>query len=314
MSINPILSVNNLTKKYEHFTAVDNLSFHVNEVEIFGFLGPNGAGKSTTINIISGLLKMSSGDVLIDGKSIRKDKDVTNQVGMAPQNIVIWPELTCMEQIEFMGQMYDMKKCEARRRGMELLDSMKLVEKKDKLAKTLSGGMKRRLNIILSLIHDPKILILDEPEAGLDPQSRVLVRDYIKSISWKKTIILTTHDMDEAERLSDRVGIIDHGKLLTIDTPDNLKRSVGEGDIIEVRIKKIKDEKVQTAAESLRAQGNVVKLYDDILNIVSKKGIENISTIIGSLKENYVEIDDIKIRKQTLEDVFIALTGRGLRE
>lgn len=307
------LKVNNLTKKYGSYKAVDNLSFEVKKGEVFGFLGPNGAGKTTTINMICGLIPLTDGDIYINGISMKSDKyGMRSLIGMCPQNIVIWKDLTCIEQIEFMGQMYDIPKKIVRERGLQLLDSMQLLEKKDKIGKTLSGGMQRRLNIILALIHDPEIIILDEPEAGLDPQSRVLVREYIKSLAQVKTVILTTHDMDEAERLCNRIAVIDSGKLIALGTSKELKEQSGDSEILEIAVSDV-DENIMLTKELQNISGNI-KVKDNVINIAGENIIEKISDIIETIKINDVDILDIKVRKKTLEDVFIQLTGRGLRE
>jgi len=215
-----VLQTQSLTKHYGSLTAVQDLSLEVNEGEVFGLLGPNGAGKITSISMMCGLLRPDSGQVVIHGKPITDgDADVRTRVGVCPQNIVLWGQLTCLEQMVFIGEMYGMKRKSVAQRSEQLLKELDLTEKRDQRARTLSGGMQRRLNLAMALVHDPEILVLDEPEAGLDPQSRVLVREYVKSLARRKTIILTTHNMDEAERMADRVAIIDHGKLLTLDTP-----------------------------------------------------------------------------------------------
>lgn len=224
-----------MTKRYGDLVAVDDLTLDVREGEVFGFLGPNGAGKTTSINLMCGLLKPDAGRVLLKGARLDGDADARARVGVCPQEIVLWDRLTCIEQLQFIGEMYDVPPRESRRRSERLLADLGLEEKRDKQARTLSGGLKRRLNIAMALVHDPEIVILDEPEAGLDLQSRVRVREYIRDLARTRTLILTTHNMDEAERLADRVAIIDHGRLLVLDTPEALKRSVGEGDIIEIR-------------------------------------------------------------------------------
>lgn len=307
------LKVSNLTKEYGSFKAVDNLSFEVKKGEIFGFLGPNGAGKTTTINMICGLIPFNRGDIYLNGLSVSKDKSSSRSlIGMCPQNILIWKDLTCLEQIEFMGGMYDVPKKVAKERGLELLESMKLIEKKDKLGKTLSGGMQRRLNIILALIHDPEIVILDEPEAGLDPQSKVLVRNYIKSLAEVKTVILTTHDMDEAERLCDRIAIMDGGKLITQGTSKELKRQSGNSEVLQITISN--GDKNKILVEKLKDMVREIKINENVINISGDGILEKILDIVGVIKSSSVSIEDIKIRKKTLEDVFIQLTGRGLRE
>ena len=232
-----VLQTEHLTKRYGPLTAVDDLSLEVHEGEVFGFLGPNGAGKTTSISMMCGLLKPDAGRVLIHGQLVHGGApEVRARVGVCPQETVLWEKLTALEQLEFVGTLYGVTPRTARQRGGVLLETLGLSAKSNELAGKLSGGMKRRLNLALALIHDPQILVLDEPEAGLDPQSRVLVREFIRSLARKKTVILTTHNMDEAERLADRVAIIDHGRLLVVDTPDELKRTVGEGDVLEVNI------------------------------------------------------------------------------
>lgn len=310
-----ILSVKNLNKSYNGINVVSNLSFDVYKGEIFGFLGPNGAGKTTTISMLCGLLNSDSGDIVINGISIKDNpKKARALIGMCPQNVVMWKDLTCMEQIKFMGSMYDIPVKESGKRGLELLEAMGLIEKKDKRGKTLSGGMQRRLNIILALIHNPELIILDEPEAGLDPQSRVLVRDYIKSLASEKTVILTTHNMDEAERMADRVAIIDKGKLLTVDTPDKLKNGAGAENILEIKTSLSEEAATQKIKNILLTIVHSVKYTQGLFSITDKDVFENISPIINIFSSNNIPIEDVRLRKKTLEDVFISLTGRGLRE
>lgn len=310
-----ILSVTNLSKSYKGLKAVDKLNFEVKKGEVFGFLGPNGAGKSTTISMISGLISADEGDIMINGVSLKKNpKKARVMLGICPQNIVVWNDLTCMEQIEFMGRMYSMDKKEIIGRGIDLLKSLELIDKKDILAKTLSGGMQRRLNIILALVHNPELVILDEPEAGLDPQSRVLVRDYIKSLAKQKTVLLTTHNMDEADRVSDRVAIIDKGKLLVIDTPEKLKTNLGQGDILEINVVGATNDKIEEVKVELQQISKNLSFDNNILSIVSPDILDRIQNIKGILQKRQIGIEDIRLRKRTLEDVFINLTGRGLRE
>ncbi len=283
--------------------AVDHLSLEVRYGEVFGFLGPNGAGKSTSINMICSLTRPTEGEVYIKG-----------EIGLCPQEIIIWPKLTCLEQLIFIGEMYGMAGRTAKLRAMELLAQMELTGKRNKLAHTLSGGMQRRLNICLALVHNPEIIVLDEPEAGLDPQSRIMVRAFIKEVAREKTVILTTHNMDEAERLSDRVAIIDKGKLLLVDTPDRLKKSIGEGDILEIKLIKKNGLDTGHAVKILSPIVDNVSSAGNILIIRTKNVIEKIQLITNTLKTNDFLTGEIKMRGNTLEDVFIHLTGRRLRE
>lgn len=310
--MNTVLQAQSLTKHYGTLTAVEDLSLEVYEGEVFGLLGPNGAGKTTSINMICGLLRPDAGQVTIRGKIITNgDASVRSRVGVCPQNIVLWGQLTCLEQLQFMGQMYGIRARTARTRGEELLKDLDLGEKKDKLARTLSGGMQRRLNLAMALVHDPEILVLDEPEAGLDPQSRVLVREYVKSLARQKTIILTTHNMDEADRMADRVAIIDHGKLLTVDTPEALKRTVGEGDVLEIELN---GGSMETALEAITPITPQVSTTNHTLVIRARGVVESLPRILDALNSIHAHSGEVRLRANSLEDVFISLTGRRLRE
>ncbi len=311
MSI-PVLQARELTKRYGALTAVQDLSLEVYEGEVFGLLGPNGAGKTTSINMICGLLRPDGGQVLIHGKTITDDAaGVRSRVGVCPQNIVLWNTLTCLEQMQFVGEMYGLTGKNARRRSEELLKDLDLAEKKDKLARTLSGGMQRRLNLAMALVHDPEILVLDEPEAGLDPQSRVLVREYVKSMARRRTIILTTHNMDEADRMADRVAIIDHGQLLTVDTPEALKRTVGEGDVLEIELN---NETIGAASSAVALIAPQMSTTNHTLLIRAGGVVELLPAILEALHTVNASPGEIRLRANSLEDVFLALTGKRLRE
>ena len=242
-------------------------------------------------------------------------RKITNlSLDIAHRKIYFYPKLTCLEQLLFIGQMYGLPLKEVKPRAVELLTLMGLGEKTNKWANSLSGGMKRRLNICLALIHNPEILILDEPEAGLDPQSRILVRDFIKAFGKEKTIILTTHNMDEADRLADRVAIIDHGKLLMLDTPQNLKRTIGEGDILELVLEKHDESAVNLFAENVARLSMKIKISADSVLIKHSNIVEQLPAIKNLAESNGLSISEIKLRENTLEDVFIHLTGRSLRQ
>jgi ABC-2 type transport system ATP-binding protein len=307
-----VLSIHGLTRKFNNQTAVDNLSFDVVEGEIFGLLGPNGAGKTTTINMICGILAPTSG--AIHYKHSDEVRDVRQVIGYCPQENIFYPKLTCYEQLIFIATMYGFSIKESKLRSKRLLDQMGLTDKTHVLASKLSGGMKRRLNICFALIHNPKILVLDEPEAGLDPQSRVLVRDFIKSLAREKTVMITTHNMDEADRLSDRVAIIDYGKLLLLDTPENLKKSLGEGDIMELELDSDDPGRMNPLVNQLSKISSEVNIMKNILRIRSMDIIENIPVITSIIRDQGFTVTEIRMRENTLEDVFIYLTGRKLRE
>jgi ABC-2 type transport system ATP-binding protein len=310
-----VLSLRGLQKSYGDLRAVDDLSLDVFRGEIFGFLGPNGAGKTTTIRMICGLLKMDAGEVLLDGRSIKDNyRECKPMIGLCPQNVVIWESLTCLEQLEFVGRLYDVQPDVARQRAGDLLDLFGLSERKHKLAKTLSGGMKRRLNMALALVHDPQLLILDEPQAELDPQSRILVREHIRSLADRKTVILCTHDMEEADRLADRIAIIDHGQLLVLDTPQGLKNRIGPGDVLEIKISEGQEEKLDQLRQALPEGLRDLAYEQGTLRLVSVDILDRLPSLLDALQSAQLKIQDMTIRKRTLEDVFIALTGRRLRE
>ena len=297
--------------------AVNGLSLQVRKGEVFGFLGPNGAGKTTSIKMMTGLLKPTSGQVLIEGEKIEAaSKRIKKSIGVCPQDIVVWTRLTCMENLLVMADMYEVPRNVAVKRAEKLLDDLKLTDKKNALAASLSGGMKRRLNVAMALIHNPEIVVLDEPTAGLDPQSRLVVTEYIRGLkeTKKMTVILTTHEMDIVDQLSDKVAIIDHGKLLVLDTPENLKDRVGKGDIMELTLTdEAKNERVTEALESMEGIKEVTEIHGRIvvrtLDAASK--LPKIFTLLESIE---AKVLDVSLRRNGLEDVFITLTGKGLRE
>ena len=313
------LQVRNLTRRFGATLAVDQLSLDVIRGEVFGFLGPNGAGKTTSINIMVGLLAPTSGDVFIEGQSVRAQRgEVQRHIGVCPQQNVLWDKQTCLEQLEFIGVNYGISRRLARRRGAELLEALGLTAKSNELAGRLSGGMKRRLNLALALVHDPHIIFLDEPEAGLDPQSRVLVRDLIRQLARHKTVVLTTHNMDEAERLADRVAIIDYGRLLVVDTPDALKRKLGEGSVLEIELEfrsgTVEGQSIQRMLDCLKPGFPEAVVINNILILRGPELSAQLPDVLRLIETGGMWAASIHMRANTLEDVFLSLTGRGMRE
>jgi ABC-2 type transport system ATP-binding protein len=312
-----VIRTEGLTKKFGSVLAVDSLFLEANRGEIFGLLGPNGAGKTTTIKMICGLLKPDTGKIYIDGREvINSSLETMKKVGLCPQDLVLWEYLTCMEQLIFVAEMNGFSSVKSKQSSNNLLKNLGLEEKRNKTARTLSGGLKRRLNIALALVNDPEIIILDEPEAGLDPQSRVMVRDFVRSLAKRKTVIFTTHNMDEAERICDRVGIIDRGKLLVVDSPENLKKSIGGGDILEISLGNEKE--AQKIEKILKNRlGKKIKKITCIgtrLILHTLDTAANLPLITSIISDEKSSLEDIRIRWNSLEDVFINLTGRSLRE
>ncbi len=309
-----VISAQNITKDFDGFRAVDGLSLQVKKGEVFGFLGPNGAGKTTSINIMVGLLKPTSGQILINGKDVQRiDKGL---IGICPQELVLWDNLTCKESLMLMGDMYEVPKKKLKLKVDKLLKDLLLTDKADTVVTKLSGGMKRRLNLALALVHEPEIVVLDEPSEGLDPQSKRVLWNYIKSLrdDEGKTVILTTHLMDEADKLSDRVAIIDHGQLVRLDTPENLKKEIGEGDVVEMKLSKPQmNLEVIKSLESIQNILSVVEV-DGLINLRAMDAVGKLPQIMEKVESTGVQISDLNVRQNTLEDVFIELTGSSLRE
>lgn len=309
-----VLKTEHLTKKIGDLTIVDNLDLAIRKGEVFGFLGPNGAGKTTSIKMMCGLLQPTSGRVLFNGaetQSMQKQR-----IGVCPQELVMWDALTCRENLTYMGKMYRIQKPLLDERVDMLLTLLSLSDQADRVVSKLSGGMKRRLNIALSLVHDPELVFLDEPSAGLDPQSRQLLWNFIRSLRDEegKTIVLTTHVLEEADTLSDRVAIIDHGKLLRLDKPDDLKKTLGKGDVIELQLGDLSmNETVLRRLSTLDGIEEAFTLKGRVA-VRALNATSRLPDVINLIEDAGGSVSDITIRGNTLEDVFIYLTGRALRE
>ena len=302
-----IIKVKNLVKKFGQITAVDGISFQVREGEIFGFLGPNGAGKTTTINILCTLLRPTSGTAYLGGFDVARESNrVRKSIGLVFQDPSLDERLTARENLEFHGMIYHIPKKERQARIDEVLAMVELGERQNDFVRTFSGGMKRRLEIARGLIHYPRILFLDEPTLGLDPQTRAHIWDYIYDLKKRQaiTIFLTTHYMDEAENC-DRIAIIDYGKIIALDQPDALKKEV-KGDLIT--LKTADNEKAAKEIED--KYGYTVQKDGDGLQFEVNGGDEFIPRFIPKFK---VPISTISLRKPPLDDVFLKLTGRAIR-
>jgi len=309
-----VIEVKNLTKKFNGLTAVDHISFEVKKGELFGLLGPNGAGKTTTINMLSTLLTPTSGCAKVCGYDIVKERDeVRRNIGIVFQEPALDNKLTGRENLEFHAMMYGMNKEERKRRIKEVLELVELSDKADILVENYSGGMKRRLEIARGLVHRPKVLFLDEPTLGLDVQTRRRIWDYIKKLNRESniTIILTTHYMEEADYLCDRVAIIDHGKIIAMDTPKRLKDKLG-GDVITFEIEKKTNEFMRVINKLKFVKS--VKKHNNKLTVTVEQGEKRIPKLIRIAQERGVDIKSVSLHKPSLEDVFLHFTGRTIRE
>lgn len=308
------IQVENLTKRFNGFTAVNELTFAVPEGELFGLLGPNGAGKTTTINMLSTLLKPTSGRARVAGFEISKDRDnVRKCIGIVFQDPALDVKLTGRENLDFHAMMYNLDRETRRRRIAEVLELVELTDKARVLVEKYSGGMKRRLEIARGLIHHPRVLFLDEPTLGLDAQTRRHIWDYIRKLNRDigVSIILTTHYMEEADYLCGRIAIMDAGKFVALDSPPKLKDVLG-GDVVTLE--------VEGPAETLRDRAQklawikVVKLRGPNLSLTMEKGERRIPELITLAQKSGLSVISVNLHKPSLEDVFLYYTGKSIRE
>ena len=306
-----------LTKKFNGLVAVDHINFKVKSGEIFGLLGPNGAGKTTTINMLITLLKPTEGTAYVSGFDIRREPEkIRERIGVVFQDMTVDRNLTGYENMWLHGKLYNIPEKELKRRIKELLEFVELEKWANVELRKYSGGMIRRLEIARGLLHTPEILFLDEPTLGLDPQTRAHIWDYIRRTKKEKnmTILLTTHYMDEAEKLCDRIAIIDHGKIIAIGTPEQLKKTIG-GDIIYITVSK-ENHDIKRFMEVIKDNvSEKTKIINtNTLAITVENAPEKIPLIFDVAQSNGVKILEIKYSRPTLDDVFLQLTGRKLRE
>ncbi len=303
-----IVEVEELSKSFKQLVAVDKVSFQVKGGEIFGFLGPNGAGKTTTINMLCTLSKPSSGRATVNGYDIEKQRaGVRRSIGLVFQEPTLDEYLTAEQNLRFHAYAYKIPLRESRKRIDELLELVELADRRKSKVSTFSGGMKRRLEMARGLLHSPRVLFLDEPTLGLDPQNRRHIWDYIKGLrkKHKLTIFLTTHYMDEAENCN-RITIIDHGKIIALDTPDKLKDSIG-GDLVTLRA-----EDNDAAAEELKNKYDISPIVEnEEITFNISQGEKFLPKLIGGFSNRLVSIS---IRRPTLDDVFLKMTGRAIRD
>ena len=311
-----ILEVQNLVKNYGDFQAVKGVSFNIEEGEIFSLLGPNGAGKTTTISMLSTLYTPTSGDAVIGGHSVTKDPmGVRNIIGVVPQDLALYEDLTARENLIFWGQMYNLSGKSLNIRVDEVLEQIGLTDKAKNRVKTFSGGMKRRVNIGVGLLHKPRLLFMDEPTVGIDPQSRRAILDTVKDLNKQgMTLLYTTHYMEEAEELSNRVGIIDHGEMIALGTQKELTQQVGQAETLILHIGENDD--AEALAKSLKGITGVqqAEAVDQKVSIVCAEAEDVLAAVVTKANERGIKIRSIDIREPNLEAVFLHLTGRALRD
>ena len=311
-----ILEVKDLVKKYGDFTAVKGISFDIKEGEIFSLLGPNGAGKTTTISVLSTLYAPTSGDATIGGHSITKEAmAVRNLIGVVPQELALYDDLTANENLVFWGQMYGLSGKNLKTRVEEVLEQIGLADKAKNRIKTYSGGMKRRVNIGVGLLHKPSLLFMDEPTVGIDPQSRRAILDSVKELNQQgMTVLYTTHYMEEAQELSNRVGIIDHGELIALGTQAELTKQVGEMETLILHIDENEDP--ERLAAVIRTTPGVKRadVTDHTVTVIVPEAEEALAPAVTKANELGIKIRSVDIQEPNLEVVFLHLTGRALRD
>jgi ABC-2 type transport system ATP-binding protein len=310
------IEVSHIVKKYGDFTAVDDVSFQVKEGEIFGLLGPNGAGKSTLIRMMTTLIPITAGSARVAGHDVSKEPDEARRaIGVIPQAMTSDLDLTVEENLNIYAKLYDVPTKRRKEAIDELLETVDLTKWRDAQTKTLSGGMRRRLEIARGLVHSPKIFFLDEPTTGLDPVSRVAVWEMLTNIKSKRklTVLITTHYMDEADRLCNRIAIVDHGKLVALDTPEALKASVPGSTVIEVQF----DNPPADWEQRLRALPEVTSVQHEaagMYRVLTANGSRTTTTLVEMAVEAGVPVRTLTVQNTTLDDVFVHYTGRQLRD
>jgi len=312
----PMLEVHDLVKKYGDLVAVKGISFNIQEGEIFSLLGPNGAGKTTTISVLSTLYAPTGGDAIIGGHSVAKEPmAVRRLIGVIPQDLAIYDDLTARENLSFWGQMYGLSGKALKTRIDEVLEQIGLTDKANQRIKTYSGGMKRRVNIGVGLLHRPRLLFMDEPTVGIDPQSRRAILDSVKELNKQgMTVLYTTHYMEEAQEISHRVGIIDHGELIALGTQAELTHQVGENDTLVLHL--AEGGNAEALAAAVRTLPGVLSasVTDEAVTAIVPEAEELLAPAVTKANEIGVKIRSVDIQEPNLEAVFLHLTGRALRD
>jgi len=308
-----VLEVNNLTKKFKDLTAVDNIKFSIEDGEIYGLLGPNGAGKSTVINMICGLISSDTGEMKILESDIKKNIKFTKKnIGLVPQSIAVYWELTALENVKFFGSLYGLKGKELEERSLEALEFVGLIDRIKEPCRNFSGGMSRRLNIACAIVHKPKIIIMDEPTVGIDPQSRNHILNSVKKLNkMGSTIIYTSHYMEEVEEICSKVGIMDHGKLIAEGTKEELKALITDYNYIKVKVANMDNIDIEKF-KNINGINNINIRENTIIFEINKDMI-NMDKIVRVFVDNNISIREINTVMPNLEDVFLKLTGRKLR-
>jgi ABC-2 type transport system ATP-binding protein len=309
-----IVEVTDLVKRFGDFTAVDGVSFSIEEGEVFGLLGPNGAGKTTTISTISCLLAPDGGDVTVGGHSVRSDMTaVKRELGVVPQEVALYPTLSAGENLAFWGRMYGLSGAALKKAVDDALLLAGLEDRSKERVEKYSGGMKRRINIAAGILHTPRVLLMDEPTVGIDPQSRNHILETVKELNGKgMTVLYTSHYMEEVEFLCDRIAIMDHGKIIAMGTLNELRAVVGGMDVVDVKVESVSD----PVLEQVRAIPGVKQATrtEDALQVLTPGSGSVLGKLVATLESEGSHVTSITVTEPNLESVFLHLTGKSLRD
>jgi ABC-2 type transport system ATP-binding protein len=307
-----LIKVSNLQKSYGDLVAVNQVSFSVDAGTVFGLLGPNGAGKSSTISCLSGLLKPTGGSITVGGFDMSRDAvKAKASLGIVPQELAIYEDLSARDNLAYWGAAYGLRGDGLKQRVDHVLNRIGLADRADDLPKKYSGGMKRRLNFGCGLVHEPKILLLDEPTVGVDPQSRERLFDLVREEKAKGTCVLyTTHYMEEAERLCDKLAIIDHGRIIAGGTLSELQAEFGEKDLIQLS-GSFDEARVEQAVAELQAEA--LSINDELVVIAIRDGARNLPAVLAGISATGADVRDTRLSEPNLESLFLKLTGKDLR-
>ncbi|HUY94448.1 MAG TPA: ATP-binding cassette domain-containing protein [Terracidiphilus sp.] len=312
----PAIKVENIVKRYGTFEAVKGITFEVKDGEIFGLLGPNGAGKSTLIRMMTTLLPVTAGHAIVGGHDVEKEANaVRHMIGVIPQALTSDPDLTLYENLSIYAKLYSVPKAQREKNIAEVLEAVDLTKWRDAQTKTLSGGMRRRLEIARGLVHSPKIFFLDEPTTGLDPVSRIAVWEMLNNLKKTRdlTMLLTTHYMEEADRLCDRIAIVDHGKLVALDTPVGLKQSVPGSNVVEVQFNR-EDEQWKARLEAMPDVTEVQSQSAGVYRVLTSNGPQTTTQVVEMASRMGEQLTSLSVQNTSLDDVFVHYTGRQLRD
>jgi len=311
-----MIQIDGISKSYGSFKALDNLTIHIKKGEFYSLLGPNGAGKTTCINILSNIIKANLGSIRIDGLNIKENLlEIKQKIGVVPQEIALYEDLTAMENLKFWGKVNGVSTNALNMKIDEVLGFMNLKEHRNKLVSSYSGGMKRRINIAAALLHNPDVLLMDEPTVGIDPQSRLFIYEIFEKLHKEgKTILYTSHNMEEVERLSDRIGIIDHGKLIAQGTLSDLQQDLSLYETLVISISNQEEGALQKACQLLNERKVKYKTIKEQLYISTKESSSELMDLLQIFNDHQIKVASVEVKKVNLEMIFLELTGKTLRE